>query len=577
MPPLMILRRVAKSHRTSTPPAPGRRTLPGPGSAIPGLASTPPNPGSSPLTPSGAPPTRFRGLAVLATATACATALGAVPDARATEHRARTGTAMENTYGQARTVTAMENTYRQARTVTATEDAHRQARTGTATGRADRQAPTDTPADRAHRDFLDHGPGISVMTAAHRGQWRKAPENSLAALRAAFADGAEIVEADVRLSKDGVPVLMHDATVDRTTDGVGRVADLSYAQLRGLRLRAGLGGREAALTGHRIPTLAEAMRAARTSGLVNLDQAWKDREAVWRVLVETGTVRNALFKSAAPVPEVRAFRTRHPDALYMHLVDDTNAASVAEFGTDRPPAFEVVFDDVGDAVADAAFLRGLRSTGRVWINSMRDALAARYTDEASLIAPARGWATLIGVYGASVLQTDNVEALEAYLATGTAAAVPSGAVRVQAEDYAPGGEGVGYHDVDAGNRGDGPGRSGEDVDVCDLDGAVAVCWMRASEWLAYEVDVPQSGRYTLTARVSSPYAAAGTYRISVDGGTPGAPVPVVGTTSHQAFALQDSGQVRQLTKGRHTLRLSLDAASYQNWNLDHLQLDPVSA
>ncbi|WJV44194.1 glycerophosphodiester phosphodiesterase family protein [Streptomyces flavofungini] len=519
MPPLMILRRVGRSRPGSAPPAPGRAR---------------PGPAGSALAPSATAPTRCRAIAALVTA--CATALGATPGASAAEHRARTGADTRDTY---------------------------------------RHAPADTPADRAHRDFLDHGPGISVMTAAHRGQWRKAPENSLAALRAAFADGAEIVEADIRLTKDGVPVLMHDATVDRTTDGTGRVADLSYARLRALRLREGLGGPQAMLTAHRVPTLAEAMRAARTSGLVNLDQAWKDREAVWRVLVETGTVRNGLFKSAAPVPEVRAFRARHPDALYMHLVDDTNAASVTEFGTDRPPAFEVVFDDVGDAVADAAFLRGLRSTGRVWINSMRDALAARYTDEASLIAPARGWATLIGVHGASILQTDNVEELETYLATGVAGAVPPGAVRVQAEDYAPGGEGTGYHDVDAGNRGDGPGRPGEDVDVCDLDGAVAVCWMRGSEWLAYEVDVPQSGRYTLKARVSSPYSPAGTYRVAVDGNAPGPPVTVAGTTSHQAFALQDSGQTRQLTQGRHTLRLSLDEAAFQNWNLDHLQLEPV--
>ncbi|GHC68585.1 glycerophosphodiester phosphodiesterase family protein [Streptomyces flavofungini] len=542
MPPLMISRRVDRpsSGRTGLPP--GCTGLP-PGRTAPSHSSTAPFLSRSPRPA----PTPTRRLVLLATVTVCATALGATPAASTTESQAAPAATAQDTYRPSRTVPAPTHP----------------------------RAPTDTPADRAYRDFLDHGPGIAVMTAAHRGQWREAPENSLAALRAAFADGAEIVEADIRLTKDGVPVLMHDATVDRTTDGTGRVADLTHAQLRALRLREGLGGRQAAPTGHRIPTLAEAMRAARTSGLVNLDQAWKDREAVWRVLAETGTVRNGLFKSGAPVPEVRAFRARHPDALYMHLVDDTNAASAAEFGTDRPPAFEVVFDDVGDAVADAAFLRGLRSTGRVWINSMRDALAARYTDEASLIAPARGWATLIGGYGASVLQTDNVEALEAYLATGVAGAVPSGAVRVQAEEYASGGEGVAYHDVDAGNRGDGPGRSGAGVDVCDLDGAVAVCWMRGSEWLSYEVDVPRSGRYTLKARVSSPHAPAGTYRVAVDGGAPGAAVPVANTTGHQAFVLQDSGQTRQLTKGRHTLRLSLDVGAHQNWNLDYLQWEPV--
>ncbi|AZM54413.1 glycerophosphodiester phosphodiesterase [Streptomyces sp. WAC 01529] len=413
------------------------------------------------------------------------------------------------------------------------------------------------------------------MTAAHRGQWRKAPENSLAAIRAGFADGAEIVEVDVRLTKDKVPVLMHDATVDRTTNGTGRVADLTHAQLRGLHLRAGLGGRQAAVTGERIPTLAEAMRASRTLGLVNLDQAWKDREAVWRVLEETGTVRNGLFKSKAPVPEVREFLDRHRGALYMHLVDDANAESVAEFGKERPPAVEVVFDDVRDRVAQPAFLQGLRATGRVWFNTMRNDYAARFTDEASLIAPARGWGALIAGYGATILQTDNVETLKSYLTKGVADPVPPGAVRVQAENYAPGGAGVAYHDTDPGNRGDGPGRRGDHVDVCDHDGAVVVCWMRGAEWITYGVDVPQDGHYTLKARVSSPYAPAGTYRIAYDGGRPGKAVQVANTTAHYAFALQDSRDPRQLTRGRHTVRVSLDAGVFQNWNLDYLQLEPV--
>ncbi|MEV7195047.1 glycerophosphodiester phosphodiesterase family protein [Streptomyces sp. NPDC093510] len=440
---------------------------------------------------------------------------------------------------------------------------------------AQNAAPAETAADRALRAFLDHGPKAGVLTAAHRGQWRKAPENSLDAIRAGFADGAEIVEVDVRLTKDKVPVLMHDATVDRTTNGTGRVADLTHAQVRGLRLRAGLGGRQAALTGQRVPTLAEAIRAARTLGLVNLDQAWKDREAVWRVLRETGTVRNGLFKSSAPVPEVRGFLGRHRDALYMHLVDDSNAASVEEFGKNRPPAFEVVFDDVRDKVAAPAFVKGLRATGRLWFNTMRDGFAARYTDEASLIAPARGWAVLIADYKATVLQTDNVEALETYLAKGSVGGVPPGAVRVQAEDYLPGGEGAAYHDTDAGNRGDGPGRRGAGVDVCDHDGAVVVCWMRGSEWLTYAVNVPKDGRYTLKVRASSPYAPAGTYRIAYDGGRPGKAVRVANTTAHHAFALQDSRDPRQLTRGRHTVRLSLDAGAFQNWNLDHLQLEPL--
>ncbi|WP_079086340.1 glycerophosphodiester phosphodiesterase family protein [Streptomyces silvensis] len=436
-------------------------------------------------------------------------------------------------------------------------------------------APPENAADRALRAFLDHGPKAAVMTAAHRGQWRKAPENSLPAIRAAFADGAEIVEVDIQLSKDGVPVLMHDETLERTTNGTGRVADRTVAQLRALRLRVGLGGRQAALTRHRVPTLADAMKEARTRGLVNLDQAWREREAVMGVLKQTGTVRNGVFKSRAAVPEVRAFRARHRDALYMHLVDDDNAGAVKEFGKERPPAFEVVFDDAEDEVAGPAFLKGVRGTGRVWINSMRDEFAAGHTDEASLIDPARGWGRLIGTYGATVIQTDNVEALRTYLAKGPVNKVPPGAVRIQGEAYAPGKDGVTHHDTDPGNRGDGPGRPGEGVDICDHDGAVAVCWMRGTEWLTYTVDVPRTGDYTLKARVSSPYSPAGTYRLTVDRGPASGPVRVANTTAHHAFVLQGSGVTRRLDRGRHTLRISLDDKVPQNWNLDHLQLEPV--
>lgn len=83
-----------------------------------------------------------------------------------------------------------------------------------------------TPGDPAfakrHSELLDHSSTAEKMIGAHRGQWRDFPENSLPGITEAIADGAEIVEIDVRLTADGVPVLMHDETVDRTTNGTGQ-------------------------------------------------------------------------------------------------------------------------------------------------------------------------------------------------------------------------------------------------------------------------------------------------------------------------------------------------------------------
>lgn len=431
-----------------------------------------------------------------------------------------------------------------------------------------------TPAERAYRDLLDHGPKAKILTAAHRAQWRSAPENSAPAIVAAFEDGAEIVELDVQLTADGIPVLMHDTTVDRTTDGTGRVDSLTLAQVQRLRLKEGLGGSQAALTDERVLTLADAMRLARHRGLVNLDKGWPFREEIWDVLVETGTVRNGIYKSDAPVDQVQEFRSAHPGAVYMHMVTDANLAAVEQFGADQPVAYEVNFDHTADAVARRPFLDRVAAQSRVWSNTMWNGLSERMTDEASLIDPLRGWETLVRSYNSTIFQTDDVEKLESWLRTGVGDPLPRGVVRVQAEDFLPG-EGVGYHDLDAANRSNLQMRPGEGVDIQDVDGAVSLGWMRGGEWLTYDVVVPRDGTYEVSVRASSPYSPAGTYTVAFDDGAPSAPVAVRNTTSHAKQELQPSGVTQRLTQGAHTLRISLPEDAYQNWNLDYVQLDLV--
>jgi glycerophosphoryl diester phosphodiesterase len=88
---------------------------------------------------------------------------------------------------------------------------------------------------------------------AHRGAGRCAPENTLAAMRKGFEFGYRMFEFDVKLSGDGVLVLMHDALVDRTTDGRGRVAGMPWGELA--RLDAG-SWHSAPFAGEPVPTLA---------------------------------------------------------------------------------------------------------------------------------------------------------------------------------------------------------------------------------------------------------------------------------------------------------------------------------
>lgn len=93
-----------------------------------------------------------------------------------------------------------------------------------------------TPA-RVHAESVFgtlRSPGQPALIAGHRGDRSIAPENTLPALQGALESTMDFVETDLQLTADGVAVLIHDETVDRTTDGTGAVADHTFAQLRTL-------------------------------------------------------------------------------------------------------------------------------------------------------------------------------------------------------------------------------------------------------------------------------------------------------------------------------------------------------
>ena len=99
---------------------------------------------------------------------------------------------------------------------------------------------------------------------AHRGASGHAPENTLEAFRLAVQMGADGIELDVHLSKDGELVVIHDETVDRTTNGTGLVCSKTLAELKELDASKGMEG----YAGARIPTLGEVYDLIRDTGLL---------------------------------------------------------------------------------------------------------------------------------------------------------------------------------------------------------------------------------------------------------------------------------------------------------------------
>lgn len=108
----------------------------------------------------------------------------------------------------------------------------------------------------------------AVLNIAHRGASGDFPENTLCAFDAAIRAGAAMCELDVQRTADGVIVVIHDDLLDRTTDGDGKVAAVSYAELR--RLDAGR-WRGQRFAGERVPMLAEVLELARGRCALNVE------------------------------------------------------------------------------------------------------------------------------------------------------------------------------------------------------------------------------------------------------------------------------------------------------------------
>jgi glycerophosphoryl diester phosphodiesterase len=123
-----------------------------------------------------------------------------------------------------------------------------------------------------------HRPWPWPRIQAHRGAGALAPENTLAAIRRGHAMGLRAIEIDARLTKDEVPVLIHDRTLERTTGGAGPVAEATATEVARLDAGSWFGP---AYRGEPVPTLAEALAFCRAHGIaVNLEiKRYADRTA----------------------------------------------------------------------------------------------------------------------------------------------------------------------------------------------------------------------------------------------------------------------------------------------------------
>lgn len=265
------------------------------------------------------------------------------------------------------------------------------------------------------RQMLLNPSSQQVLVVAHRGDWRYAPENSLAAIENAIKMGVDIVELDVAKTKDGQLVLMHDNKIDRTTTGKGYVSEWMLDSLKTLRLRNGCSIR----TKHAVPTLEEALLLAKGRIMVNLDKSYSIFDEVYAVLEKTGTTAQVIMKGTQPVEQVKREFGKYLDkVLFMPIVnlDQKDAVQQIQNYLDglHPVAFELLYvSDANPVPKEVAAL--LKGKSQIWYNTLWDTMAGAHDDDMSLENPDKGYGYLIDTLDARILQTDRPAYLIDYL------------------------------------------------------------------------------------------------------------------------------------------------------------------
>lgn len=194
-------------------------------------------------------------------------------------------------------------------------------------------------------------PRHTFTVIAHRGDHATVPENTLAAYQQAIDRGADYIETDLRTSSDGQLVIMHDNTVDRTTNGTGKVSELSYAALRSLKTE----------DGRQVPDFREVLELCKGRIHIYLDFKDADVKAAFRMIKETGMEKQVLVY-INKASQYTAWRTVAPHIpLMLSLPEDVKDVAALNAFLDKHPvsALDGDFRQYTRPMLDAAAKRGV--------------------------------------------------------------------------------------------------------------------------------------------------------------------------------------------------------------------------
>ena len=259
-----------------------------------------------------------------------------------------------------------------------------------------------------------------VVVISHRGDWRNYPENSIPAIESVIRMGVDMMELDVKMTKDSVLVLSHDKTIDRMTNGKGLISEITYDSLMTFNLKR---AHNVATDSLKVPTLREALICCKDRILVNVDHAYPYYNEIVELTEELGMTGQVLMKGKSSVDKVNEDMSKHENnLLYMPIIDINKPKGQALFAEYQergivPMAYEVCWQTYGDELQNCVDAI-LKSGSKLWVNTLWPSLCGGpgNDDDAAYDAanPADVYQRHIDL-GAKMIQTDRPEFLLEFL------------------------------------------------------------------------------------------------------------------------------------------------------------------
>ena len=262
-----------------------------------------------------------------------------------------------------------------------------------------------------------------VVVIAHRGDWRNFPENSLEAFDSAIKMGVDVIELDVHRTADGHLVVCHDKTINRTTNGKGKISELSLDSIRNCSLRS---GHNVVMKRYKMPTLEEALDLCKGRALVNIDKGINYYDQVIKMLVERDMVDQVIIKGSKSPDMMELFFSKHKEnMLYMPIINynskswEKHKVLFEEYLSAKLPfiAFEMCWNGTLPNEKEV-FDKVLKSGKKLWVNTLWNRLCGGdengLEDDEAVLDADKIYGKVLA-YGTSMIQTDRPQLLIKYL------------------------------------------------------------------------------------------------------------------------------------------------------------------